>query len=108
MTSSGASTAGASRAILLSAVRSLVAEARSERATMPAGSAERHFYLGVEAAADDILHPELTVSREQEWLERQPPAFRDGYLRTAHVLEHASTAAEPPLHIPLPKAGSPR
>jgi hypothetical protein len=90
--------------VLVHAVRGLVAEARSERALLPADSAERQFYLGVEAAAELILQPQLAASRNEQWLERQGPDFRDGYLRTSHVLELASTAPEPPMRIRMPSA----
>ncbi len=95
-------------AVLVQAVRSLVAEARSERAVLPAESAERDFYLGVEAAADLVLQPQIAASRSEQWVERHAAAFQDGYLRTSQLLERASSAPEPPLRIPLPDAWSAR
>jgi hypothetical protein len=84
------------------AVRGLVAEARSERSLLPVDSAERRFYLGVEAAAEEVLHPELGVTRGAAWLDRQAPAFRDGYRRTSVLLADATRAPEAALHLPLP------
>src|SRR5680860_1363489 len=51
------------RPIVLAAVRGLIEAARSERALLPASSAERQFYLGVDAAAREVLHQELGSSR---------------------------------------------
>jgi hypothetical protein len=91
------------RPILVRAVRDLVAAARSERALVPLDSEARQFYLGVEAAAEEVLHPELGVSRGESWLDHQRPSFRDGYLKTSTRLTTAKTAAEPPLQVPLPR-----
>jgi hypothetical protein len=106
MNSPGGSMAGTDRVIRLRAVRGLVAEARSERSLLPVSSPERHFYLGVEAAAQAVLHPELGASRGTDWLERQPSAFLDGYLRTSTLLADATRASEPALHLPLPDSRS--
>lgn len=57
------------RPIVLSAVRGLIADARSERARLAARSPERQFYLAVEAAAQEVLHPELAEARAPHWLE---------------------------------------
>lgn len=95
-------TAGAQRPILLGAVRGLVAEARSERSLLASGSPGHAFYLGVEAAAEEVLHPELGSSRGGDWLDRQAPAFRDGYLRTSTLLADAMIAAEPPPRFRCP------
>jgi hypothetical protein len=106
MTTPGTGVGGAARVMLLQAVRGLVAEARAARSVLTAGAPERQFYLGVEAAAEEVLHPQLAASREEQWLDRQPSAFRDGYVRTATLLVQASTWAEPPLRLPLPDSGS--
>jgi len=98
---------GAARALLLPAVRALVAEARARRAALSTESAARQFYLGVEAAAAEVLHPQTTASRAPGWLEREPSQFRDGYLRTGEILRRASSGAEPPVHIPLPAVAPP-
>ena len=90
------------RVILRQAVRWLIAAARSERALTTESSPERQFYFGVEAAAQEILHPELAVSRSSDWLERESPALREGYLQTSTMLSSATTAVEPPLQFRLP------
>ena len=95
---------GYQRPVLLRAVRNLIREARSERSTLPIDSPERHFHLGVEAAAMEVLHPEITDARAPEWLDQETPAFREGYRRTAGMLASAMTAAEAPLRLRLPDA----
>jgi hypothetical protein len=92
------------RAILIHAVRGLVAAARSERARLPENSPTRSFYLGVDAAAQEVLHPELGSSRRDDWLDLETPAFREGYQRTSIRLATVMSAAEPPLRLPLPDA----
>ena len=90
------------RVILRQAARQLVAAARSERALIPESSPERQFYLGVEAAAQEVLQPELSASRTSRWLERESSAFRDGYLQTSAMTSSAATAVQPPLQFRLP------
>jgi hypothetical protein len=107
MTTPGDATTGPLRPLLLPAVRGLIAEARSERALLPVDSAERQFYLGVEGAAEEVVQPQLAGSREEQWLERQPPAFRDGFVRTADLLARLATNREPPRRIPLPEPPPP-
>ena len=103
MSSPASGRSGVGRAMLVQAVRALVEDARSERSTLSAESDERQFYLGVEAAAQQVLQPQLAVSRDTGWLDRQPSAFRDGYLRACTMLASAETAPEPPLRLPLPQ-----
>jgi hypothetical protein len=96
------------RPILVQAVNDLVATARAERALVSRDSGARQFYLGVEAAAEEVLYPELGVSRDEGWIERQSPQFRDGYLRTSTMLANATAAGEPPLRFALPEPGPSR
>ena len=96
------------RPMLLSAVRELITRARSERAVMEQSSPERRFYLGVEAAAEEVLHPELTSARDERWLGREAPPFRSGYLQTKSLLGAAMTSEEPPQHLPLPDSSTVR
>jgi hypothetical protein len=96
------STSSGSWLILHDAIHELVTNVRRDRALLPARSAERDFLLGVEAAAEDVLHPERADARPEHWLEREAPAFRDGFLRGAIVLSNAATAAEPPLVLRPP------
>jgi hypothetical protein len=88
---------------VLQSVRGLIASARSERASLSAHSPERQFYLGVEAAAEEILHPELASARSEEWLDRESAEFRDGYLQTANLIAIAMTAPQPAVRLPLPR-----
>lgn len=90
------------RVILRQAARRLIAAARSERALIPENSPERRFYLGVEAAAEEILHPELAATRSTSWLARQGHSFRDGYLQTSTMLSSAMTSDRPPYQLRLP------
>jgi hypothetical protein len=96
----------ARRAILLPEIRRLIDAARSERAMLPMASPQRQFYLGVEAAADEVVHPELGAIGSADRIAGRPPAFREGYLRASSLLAAAATAAEPPQHLPLPEAPS--
>jgi hypothetical protein len=96
----------ARRAILLPEIRRLIDVARSQRATLPMTSPERQFYLGVEAAAEEVVHPELGATGSADRLDRHPFAFREGYLRASNLLAAAATAAEPPQHLPLPEPPS--
>jgi hypothetical protein len=90
------------RPILLAAARGLIEAAELERRLLPERSAERQFYLGVDAAAREVLHPELGSSRADDWLDREKPAFRDGYLRTSILIATTATSDDPPHHLALP------
>ena len=78
------------RAICQAAARDVINRARRERATLDVCSTERAFLLGVDAAAQEVLHPELHVARADGWLDAEKPAFRDGYLRTSALLAAAA------------------
>lgn len=91
------------RLIVLRGARRLIDGARTERALLPGSSPERQFYLGVEAAAEEVLHPELGESRGPDWLALKVAAFRDGYLQTSTLLSAAKSAAEPPLSVRMPE-----
>jgi hypothetical protein len=94
--------------MLLEAARDLIRRARSERATMHQSSPERSFYLGVEAAAEEVVHPEIGCAREAHWPDREHPRFQAGYLETKALLAAAMTADEPPQHLPLPDSSGVR
>jgi hypothetical protein len=94
--------------MVLSAVRELITRARSERATMEQSSPERAFYLGVEAAAEEVLRPELGCTRDERWLDREAPPFRAGYLETKSLLSAAMASDEPPRYLPLPDSSTVR
>jgi hypothetical protein len=87
---------------MLAAIRGLVEAAKSERRLLAEESPKRQFYLGVAAAGEEVLHPELALSKADDWLRREAPEFRDGYLRTSVLIARAATAGEPPLRLPLP------
>jgi hypothetical protein len=91
------------RLSILEAARHLIEAARAERALLPQHAAEREFYLGVGAAAEEVVHPELGASRGERWLEQQTPPFRDGYLKTADMVASAKTLPQPPPRLPLPE-----
>jgi hypothetical protein len=95
---------GSQRPIALQAVRTLIADARAERASLALHSPERTFYLGVEAAAEEVLRPELASARGENWLEREAPQFREGYVQTTNMLAVALTATEIAPRLRLPAA----
>jgi hypothetical protein len=97
-------THGPLRAVLVAAVRQLAADARAARAEFGFRDVERQFYLGVEAAADEVLHPELGETRSAEWPASEPPLFREGYLRTTAMLATAMTGDDVPTRLRLPAA----
>jgi hypothetical protein len=71
------------------AVQALVEMARSRRSTMSRFAPEWAYYRGVEAAAEQVLHPELAVVRNIAWLDRHNPGFSPGYLETIALLAPA-------------------
>jgi hypothetical protein len=79
-----------SRAICRAAARDVINAARRERATLDMESPERAYLLGVDAAAQEVLHPELGAARADGWLDAEKPAFREGYLRTSAMLAAAA------------------
>jgi hypothetical protein len=83
-------------------LRQLIDGARSERRELTIDDPERCFYLGVEAAAQGLLHPEMTAHRSSDWLEREKPEYREGYLAALADLSAAITAESPPPVVPLP------
>lgn len=95
------------RAVLMSAVRDMIRRAREARADLPAAAPDRQFFLGVAAAASEVLTPELSVSRMDGWLDLESAEFREGYLRAATVLATAQAAPDPPLRLRLPEPDEP-
>jgi hypothetical protein len=90
------------RGIVVGAARQMASDARAARAELALHHEDREFFLGVEAAADEVTHPELQVSRADDWPAPRPPAFREGYLKAQAALAAAMTADEPPTRLPLP------
>jgi hypothetical protein len=72
----------AQRPVLVAAAEELIHHVQERRDQLPAHAAERDFYLGVEAAAEEVVHPELTMTRTPRWLRLESSAFQDGYERT--------------------------
>ena len=91
------------RVVLAHAVRDLSEAARRERSTLPMAAPERQFYLGVEAAAEEVLRPELGAARPAGWPAAETQAFQEGYLRAIDLLAVARNAADPPQRLPLPQ-----
>jgi hypothetical protein len=91
------------RPIVLNAARALIAHARDNRAHLRASDPARHFYLGVDAAANEVLHPELQSARADGWLDHEPPSFREGYLKASILLAEALVCDTPPLRILMPE-----
>jgi hypothetical protein len=85
---------------LRACVARLADEARRAAAQAPLGSAVHDFYAGVRSAAERRLHPGLAAVDDVAWLDREPPAFRDGYLAASALI--ATASSDPPVHLPLP------
>jgi hypothetical protein len=84
------------------AARELRDAARRERGLLDMDAPERTFLLGVDAAAQEILKPELIVARADSWLSSEAPLFREGYLRAQVVLSTAR-AARGQVELVLPR-----
>jgi hypothetical protein len=95
--------AGDQRPIVLNAVRALIDSARGIRAQLRSSDPTRHFYLGVDAAANEVLHPELQAARGDGWLDHESPQFREGYLKTSILLAEALASENAPLRILMPE-----
>jgi hypothetical protein len=93
---------GVRRVMLAPVLRHFIDRARAERRELPMDAPERQFYLGVEAAAEGMLHPEMIAHRSSDWLEREKPEYRDGYLAALADLTIVITAETPPAAVPLP------
>lgn len=90
------------RSILIDSLQRLSGEARAERAKLPFESAEWQFYMGVEAAADALIHPEVFVTKPADWLEHEASSFRNGYLTTSALIAGAISSPALPRRLPLP------
>ncbi|HSS09161.1 MAG TPA: hypothetical protein VLL25_04700 [Acidimicrobiales bacterium] len=90
-------------AMLAPMLRQLAEAARVQRRQLVIDAAERQFYLGVEAAAQGLLHPEVAAGRNPDWLEREKPEFREGYLTMLADLTTAISAETLPLAFRLPR-----
>ena len=81
----------------------LAAAARAERTLLSGSSREWQFYLGVEAAANGVLHPERYAALDDDWLSRETESFREGFLAAQASLSVAISAPTPPTHLALPR-----
>jgi hypothetical protein len=68
------------------AVHGLIDMARAKRAKNSPFSMDRAYYVGVEAAAEQVLHPDVEWVLNVHWLDRSNPAFVSGYLETTALL----------------------
>jgi hypothetical protein len=82
----------------LAAVQALADMARSKQAVVSWFALERAYYRGVEAAAEQVLHPEVASVKSVGWLDRHHLAFMSGYVETIALLEPAwSRRSDPTL-----------
>lgn len=93
---------GAKRLALTEVLQVLGDEARARRAALPYDSDDRQFYLGVEAAARAVLHPEAHAARAGDWLDHEASAFRNGFLATSAQIAGAVSSGEIPSRLLLP------
>lgn len=90
------------RAMLAEVLGVLAVEARSHRANLPFQSEDRQFYLGVEAAADVVRHPQAYDARPADWLDHESHAFRNGFLVTSAKVAGILSGTRVPLRLLLP------
>ncbi len=90
------------RTILIDSLHRLSREAVAERAKLPLAAPERQFYLGVEAAAEALIRSEVFAAKPADWLEREPPPFREGFLTTSGLIAGALSSPAFPAGLPLP------
>ena len=69
--------------------RDLLEEARDSGARSLPFSADRAFWKGVEAAAEQVLHPEADGLATVGWFDRANLAFVSGYVQTTAMLAPA-------------------
>lgn len=91
------------RVILLPSLREVVKAAVSERGRLPLESRERKFYLGVEAAAQGVLHPETLAGRSEDWLAHEGSEFREGYVAMLAEITAVVGTGNVPMRLTLPE-----
>ena len=94
--------ASAERAMLAEVLGDLAVEARSHRAKLPFDSRDRQFYLGVEAAAEAVHHPQTYDTRPADWLDQESHAFRNGFLTISAQVAGILSDTHIPLRLALP------
>ena len=101
---SEATPATARRLLVIDLATRLAREAGAAAGESDVRSPDRLFYNGVRTAAVHVLRPETAAVHDGgTWLDREPPAFRDGFLEGQALLAAASAMAEPPLNFRLPR-----
>jgi hypothetical protein len=85
----------------MSLLRHFIEDARQHAAFLPMSDPEHAFYVGVVAAGEDRLRLQGAEGHNDEWLARQSPAFRDGYLKACHVIGSTGSGATR-LVVPAP------
>jgi hypothetical protein len=70
----------------LDVVRDMIDTARAEQAGLSPLSPDRAYYLGVETAAQQVLHRDVEATDQVHWLDRVHPCFIAGYVETAAAL----------------------
>jgi len=70
----------------LETVQQLIDDARFEQASRPRLSLGRAYFVGVQAAAEQALHPDRVALRNVSWLDRFNPGFVSGYVETTALL----------------------
>jgi hypothetical protein len=83
----------------LAAVQALADIARSKHAVVSWFALERAYYRGVEAAAEQVLHPEVASVQSVGWLDRHNLAFMSGYVETIALLEPAWSRRSDPTRV---------
>jgi hypothetical protein len=83
----------------LAAVQALADRARSKQAVMPWFALERAYYRGVEAAAEQVLHPEVASVQSVGWLDRHNLEFISGYVETIALLAPAWARRSDPTRV---------
>jgi hypothetical protein len=68
--------------VAVDTARGIIATARSARAERSWFSLDRAYFVGVEVAAEQVLHPDTDWVRQVTWLDRYNPAFVAGFVET--------------------------
>lgn len=86
--------------IIREALRRLAEEARQRAGSLPADSTEHDFYVGVQAAAQDLAGPVPSKATDPSTLKDRSAAYRDGYLKVSNMA--GAAVGHAPSRFPLP------
>ena len=90
--------------LLRETLRGAMDDARERCASLANDSSDRHFFLGVAAAADDGVRPERAEARPDGWLDMEDQSFREGYLAMqARIAALVMSGFELPGRLGLPE-----